>query len=351
MPLLVQSKLDALSSALQSSSSALLVCVLAITVLAVVRSSKGAERTFHLHSSRSATADSSAHPDFMSKTVKSRADREMEDKIAQFSSVTGASTKDARRYLTKYKRLDQALDAFYSDPSAGARATASTSKLAALFDKYKEPDGDDITIDGTIKLCEDLGVDPEDVVLLAVAYELKSPAMGQWTRKGWTEGWKALGVDTIPAMKTTLETLRNNMARDTDYFRKVYNYTFEFSRPPGQRSLGLDMAQGFWALLIPHGLAGGALAHVTAGGQDSDGDEVMASAAPGEGWKDVYTQWWFEFLEGSGAKGVSKDVWQMFSEFVRTIDSKFEKYDAEAAWPSTIDDFVEYARNRLAGSA
>lgn len=46
-------------------------------------------------------------------------------------------TKDARRYLTKYKRLDQALDAFYSDPSAGARATASTSKLAALFDKYK----------------------------------------------------------------------------------------------------------------------------------------------------------------------------------------------------------------------
>lgn len=73
------------------------------------------------------------------------------------------------------------------------------------------------------------------------------------------------------------------------------------------------MAQGFWALLIPHGLAGGALAHVTAGGQDSDGDEVMASAAPGEGWKDVYTQWWFEFLEGSGAKGVSKDVWQMVS--------------------------------------
>lgn len=81
------------------------------------------------------------------------------------------------------------------------------------------------------------------------------------------------------------------------------------------------MAQGFWALLIPHGLAGGALAHVTAGGQDSDGDEVMASAAPGEGWKDAYTQWWFEFLEGSGAKGVSKDVWQMvsysFSELFR----------------------------------
>lgn len=64
--------------------------------------------------------------------------------------------------------------------------------------QWTEPDGDDITIDGTIKLCEDLGVDPEDVVLLAVAYELKSPAMGQWTRKGWTEGWKALGCVLYP---------------------------------------------------------------------------------------------------------------------------------------------------------
>ena len=56
-----------------------------------------------------------------------------------------------------------------------------------------DSDGDDITVDGTIKLCEDLSVNPEDVVLLAVAYELKSPSMGEWSRKGWTDGWKQLG--------------------------------------------------------------------------------------------------------------------------------------------------------------
>ncbi|KAI8990376.1 Cullin binding-domain-containing protein [Trametes punicea] len=315
----------------------------------------------------------------------------MDDKIAQFSTITGASSKEARRYLTKYKRLDQAIDAYYNDPSggrsAGARSNASTSKLNALFDNYKgaplpfplpflavasanvstagsldcaetDPDGDDIAVDGTIRFCEDLGVDPEDVVLLAVAYELKSPGMGQWTRKGWVEGWKALGVDSIPAMQSTLQTLRHQLATDIDYFRLVYNYTFEFSRPPGQRSLGLDMAQGFWALLIPHGLSGGALAYVpsSVGGmsQDPDGDERMVGTAVGseeEGWKEEYTQWWFEFLEKSGVKGVSKDVWQMFLEFVRSIDAKFERYDPEAAWPSTIDDFVEYARNKLAGNA
>ena len=45
-------------------------------------------------------------------------------------------------------------------------------------------------------------------------------------------------ADNITAMKTALETLRQQMAADTEYFRHVYNYTFEFSRPPGQRSLG-----------------------------------------------------------------------------------------------------------------
>ena len=55
-----------------------------------------------------------------------------------------------------------------------------------------DSDGEDITVDGTIKLCEDLKVDPENVVLLAVAYELKSPRMGEWTRKGWVDGWKNL---------------------------------------------------------------------------------------------------------------------------------------------------------------
>lgn len=48
-------------------------------------------------------------------------------------------------------------------------------------------------MDGTIRLCEDLDVNPEDVVLLAVAYELKSPRVGEWNKQGWTDGWKSIG--------------------------------------------------------------------------------------------------------------------------------------------------------------
>ncbi|KAK0200708.1 defective in Cullin neddylation protein 1, partial [Desarmillaria ectypa] len=279
-----------------------------------------------------------------------------DETTAQFCSVTGAPAKDAKRYLDKYKRLDAALDAYFNDPvsrrGGGSATAASTSKLNALFDKYKaDPDGDEITIDGTIKFCEDLSVNPEDVVLLSVAYELKSNRMGEWGRQGWLEGWKNLGCDNTPAMRASLPKLSQKLSSDPNYFRKVYNHTFEFGRLEGQRSLAMDSAQAFWALLLPHGLKGGALSHTTS----TDEDDVDMDATSEEGWKDQYTQWWFEYLEAKGGKGVSKDTWSMFLDFVRSIDAKFEKYDAEGdfteAWPSTIDDFVEWARERLKSSA
>ncbi|KAF9262060.1 DUF298-domain-containing protein [Marasmius fiardii PR-910] len=207
----------------------------------------------------------------------------------------------------------------------------------------------DITTDGTIKFCEDLGVDPEDVVLLVVAYELKSTKMAEWNKKGWTEGWKALGCDSISAMQAALPRLRNKLGSDRAYFRKVYLHAFEFARAEGQRSLPIDSAQGFWALLLPHGLSGGALARIPTltHNRDKDGDVSMGMASS-EGWKEEYTTWWFEYLTEKKTKGVSRDTWSMFLDFVTTIDSKFETYNAEEeAWPSLIDEFVEYARAKI----
>ncbi|KAJ7896941.1 Cullin binding-domain-containing protein [Mycena leptocephala] len=272
----------------------------------------------------------------------------MEDNIAQFCGVTGASVKDAKKFLEKYKRVDVAIDAYYGDPAAlaatavrtPAPAAASTSKLNTLFDKYKDPDGDDITVDGTIRLCQDLAVDPEDVVLLAVAFELKSPRVGEWNKAGWVEGWKNIGCDSLAAMTTALPRLRTKLGQDPAYFQKVYNHTFDFAKSEGQRSIAIETAQAFWGLLLPHGMEGGALSHV-----DASGDTDMRG---GGGWAPEYVDWWFEFLNEKGGKGVSKDTWVMFLDFVRSIDARFETYDMEAAWPSTIDDFVEYAKERVA---
>ncbi|CAE6526054.1 unnamed protein product [Rhizoctonia solani] len=194
-------------------------------------------------------------------------------------------------------RLDAAVDAYYQSLTDTPPAQVSTEKLGTLFNKYKDPDSPDIGISGTIQWCEDLGVDPEDVSLLAVACELKSPKVGEWTKNGFVDGWKRLGF-THFFLPTNLDS-----------------------------ATAIENAIGFWTLLLNVGLSGPAL--------------------PRNGWTDQYTEWWFEFLKERGGKGVSKDTWAMLPEFIKVIDEKFENHDLEAAWPSTIDDFVEWAKEKL----
>lgn len=163
-------------------------------------------------------------------------------------------------------------------------------------------------------------MDPEDVVLLAIAYELKSPRIGEWNRKGWMDGWKALGCDSIPSMSELLPKLRDKMSSDPAYFKKVYNYAFEFARTQGQRSLATETAIEFWSLLLPHGLKGKALSHVASFSTDSDDDDdddgdVDMDDSDEPGWNPEYNDWWFEYLTTKGGKGVSKDTWTMASHF------------------------------------
>ncbi|KAG8812064.1 Scaffold-type E3 ligase [Serendipita sp. 401] len=282
----------------------------------------------------------------MSKVSKTQQD----SLTAEFVSITGSTTKDAQSYLKKAAwRLEVAMDAYYNNPpptTAGSSSkVADPQKISALFDKYKEPDEADIGIDGTIKLCKDLGVEPEDVVMLAVAYELKSPRVGEWTKEGWTEGWKKLNCDSIVQMRAAVGELSTKLSNDTDYFRSVYNYTFDFAKTEtGQRSISIENACAFWGLLLPAGLKGRALQHMDA---KTDGEEVVYTPSREPGWKQEYNDLWFEYLNEKGGKGVSKDTWLMFFDFVRTIDDKFEKHDVEAAWPSAIDDFAVWVKSRI----
>jgi len=289
-----------------------------------------------------------------------------EDLIAQFCGVTGTSVKEAKRYLEKHKRIDTAIDAYYNEGggSSSSRTTPSgadpatiTRRLNDMYDIYKDPDGDEISVGGALKWCEDLGVDPEDVVLLPIAYELKSPSVGSFPRTKWIDGWRSLGCDSIPTMQAALPRLRHKLANNSSYFTLVYNYTFEFAKAGAQRSIGVETAIAFWGLLIPHGLTGTALAH-TSDGSDNDDDDYDDDDDGGDvpmategGWKPDFTHWWFEFLTTKGGKGVSKDTWTMFLDFVRTIDSKFQNHDYEAAWPSSIDDFVTYVKEEKLGPA
>lgn len=155
------------------------------------------------------------------------------------------------------QHLQQANWILYStNTRVRSHMNTNASLFPLLFMSNLTDTSGDILADGTIKFCQDLEVDPEDVVLLAIAFELKSPRIGQWTKQGWTDGWKSLRYasptsrsmsllaiyhnrcDSIPAMKETLPRLRTRLANDPEYFQKVYIHTFNFARSDGQRSLG-----------------------------------------------------------------------------------------------------------------
>jgi DCN1-like protein 1/2 len=58
---------------------------------------------------------------------------------------------------------------------------------------------------------------------------------------------------------------------------------------------------------------------------------------------------WTTFVTENYKRGISKDTWNMILEFTTYYESdpSLASYDEEAAWPSVIDEFVEYLREKM----
>lgn len=141
-----------------------------------------------------------------------------------------------------------AVDGYYEDATAMANAEArdrknagpdkSLKNLGAMFDHYAGKGKEQMDFDATQAWCNDLKVELDDVVILAVAELTKAPTMGYFDRKPWVDGWKGARKDTIELQRSHLDVLRKQLGSDEDYFRKVYNFCFDYAKESGQKSLG-----------------------------------------------------------------------------------------------------------------
>lgn len=206
----------------------------------------------------------------------------------------------------------------------------------------------------------DLKVDPASVVVLPLSYYLESPSLGHFTRQGFVDGWLRLGLgpalqgsssteqvrelqqrvlpELMHAFETNAPVLPSRRSTTEPSTKKglyttVYEYTFLFARSEGQKNLGLDVALTFWDLLMPY-----------APSYDAEGKRPgppSFSATQFGLWKRFLT-------EEANARVISKDTWTQFLEFTQEIDAAFQQHDFDAAWPSVIDEFVEWARKQSA---
>ncbi|KAI8343040.1 Cullin binding-domain-containing protein [Chlamydoabsidia padenii] len=242
-----------------------------------------------------------------------------EDKIKLLMDFTNTTQKEAQRLLRNANGdINNALNLFYELSSTRMTSNKPTTTIHSgaiqkLFDKYEDPNKKDtITVDGTMELCQDLGIDPTQLDFLLLSYHLGSKQMGEFERQPFVAGCEQLQCDSLDKLKQASATTFSNDLQDADYFRKVYNYAFLFGRQTGQKNLALDAAVELWKLLLT--------------GKFSRLDQ------------------WITFLEEKHRKAISRDTWKLFLDFATQPNFDVDTHDAEGAWPILIDEFVEYLK-------
>lgn len=245
----------------------------------------------------------------------------------QLCAITGASENEAARVLELHQYdLLRATDAYLKD-----KAASEDAGLVAIFNKYKESD-QCISVDGTLAYLGDLGLEPEDLRSLTVAYLLGSLRMGEFERPKFMSYWKgALECPAlVGAMRRVVDARHQQIFLDSREFERLYVYCFDFIRSSDLRikSIPPSEATDYWRLLF--------------GERSSLANWPAADALP-------RLDQWYEFVRTEN-KSVSKDLWVMFLKFVGEViladAAHFGGYDEMSSWPSVIDEYVEWLRER-----
>ncbi|KAJ3312665.1 hypothetical protein HDV04_002807 [Boothiomyces sp. JEL0838] len=139
-------------------------------------------------------------------------------KIEQFMEITSATKDNAKTFLVKNNwHLQNAVNSFFRNPN---NKKLDLKEINEFFEKYKD----------------DLGLDPSDVVLIALAWHMKCKNMCEFTRDGFAEGCKELGVVNIEQLKDKIPQLREELENETTG-KQIYQFTFIFGKNEGQKNL------------------------------------------------------------------------------------------------------------------
>jgi len=219
--------------------------------------------------------------------------------------------KSAENFSSMQKYFKSALNCVEM-PSNGF----SLRRCESWFQKYADKKSQKPVVgpDGIEKLCKDLEVQPEDVVMLVLSWRLGAENMGYFKLAEWKSGMTAVECDSTQKLKEKLDYLRA-LLKDAATFKKIYRYAYDFSRDKEQKSLEIETGKAMLQLLL------------------------------GDIWS--LTPPFIQFLDQSRYKIINRDQWNSLLEFIRSFnDSNFTEYDNESAWPVMIDEFVEWYREK-----
>uniref|UniRef100_A0A2K6S580 DCN1-like protein n=1 Tax=Saimiri boliviensis boliviensis TaxID=39432 RepID=A0A2K6S580_SAIBB len=179
----------------------------------------------------------------------------------------------------------------------------------ALAGEYAGPD-EVVGPEGMEKFCEDIGVEPENIMMLVLAWKLEAESMGFFfTKEEWLKGMTSLPCDCTEKLQNEVDFLRSQL-NDISSFKNA----FDVARDKDQRSLDIDTAKSMLALLL------------------------------GRTWP-LFSVF-YQDLEQSKYRVMNKDQWYNVLEFSRTVHADLSNYDEDGAWPVVLAEFVEWQKVR-----
>ncbi|PFH62279.1 hypothetical protein XA68_14274 [Ophiocordyceps unilateralis] len=255
--------------------------------------------------------------------------------VAQFVALTGASDRQAARYLRLAgNKINEAVDSFFASGNEPKGPSSIDTKLDNLFNSLRDEENDEkdkLEITSTMEyLGSKLKVNLENAELLVVLELLQAPNVGEITRRGFVDGWKVSGAGAAHQEHAAhVRRLVQSLSSDPAFFKRIYRYTFVVGRDQDQKALSLENALVYWSMLF---------------------------APPGRAWKTKKHDWlelWKEFLNDKWTRSVNRDMWNMTLEFAlkTRTDESLSFWSEDGAWPSVIDDFVLWSRERLGSKA
>jgi len=164
--------------------------------------------------------------------------------------------------------------------------------------------------EGMEKLCRDLKVDPEDRVVLVMAWHLDAKRMGYFTRDEFLQGFNKLEVDSIVGIRQQFDRFEKEL-QEMSTLKEIHRFAFFFAKDPLQRCLNIETAGQLLGLLL--------------------GDQF------------AHAKYFATFLgEQTNYKVMNIDQWTVFMDFATTVDANLSGYDPQKAWPVMFDDYVEW---------
>lgn len=258
--------------------------------------------------------NSNSHPPTVLKHIKKKAKQDSEQNSRHTYRPINPVALEPRRDLPLNKIPELLAKITGTLSSDTKQITSSNDHHEELFKHYSDKN-QFIAIDGILRFCNDLSIQPDSYELLLFCFLCQAKQMYILTKTEFLCGVKTLNNEfkNLFDLRTSLLTYKIS-----PYEKEFYIWTYHYGLMDGQHRVTRQNAISLWRLFYSKDIP-----------------------------KPKILDLWLNYLENNIndeiPKTITLDTWKIFPQFADFIQlNGYESYDDSEAWPCLFDSFIEY---------